>query len=254
MSLANPPFDRYRRAQKSALSRLIESRLPVPVSSLRACSSSSVSLPRSWIDSRRELPGIQASGDRRASRDAGRRYAELKPVVDAWRAWTAAGEELAEARELLAAETDDEMREYLRAEIADQGVRGRVARIADQGAAAPARPQRGPQRDRRDPGRRGRGGGEPLGRRPLSHVPALRREPRAQDRGALEPAFRSRWLPRRHLPREGRRRVEPLQVRGRPAPRAARSRNREPGAGAHERGDGRDPSRGRRGRRRGRSE
>ncbi len=64
-----------------------------------------------------ELPGIQASGDRRASRDAGRRYAELKPVVDAWRAWTGAGEDLAEARELLAAETDEEMREYLRAEI-----------------------------------------------------------------------------------------------------------------------------------------
>ena len=82
-----------------------------------------------------ELPGIQASGDRRASRDAGRRYAELKPVVDAWRAWTAAGEELAEARELLAGETDDEMREYLRAEIADEGAGGRRARGPDQGAA-----------------------------------------------------------------------------------------------------------------------
>ncbi len=30
-----------------------------------------------------DLPGIYASGDRRASRDAGRRHAELKPVVDA---------------------------------------------------------------------------------------------------------------------------------------------------------------------------
>jgi peptide chain release factor 1 len=65
-----------------------------------------------------DLPGIQASGDRHASRDAGRRYAEIKPVVDAWRAWTAAGEDLAEARELLAGETEDEMREYFRTEIA----------------------------------------------------------------------------------------------------------------------------------------
>ena len=65
-----------------------------------------------------ELPAIHASGDRRASRDAGRRYAELKPVVDAWRDWTAAGADLAEARELLAGEGDAEMREFLRAEIA----------------------------------------------------------------------------------------------------------------------------------------
>ena len=30
-----------------------------------------------------DLPDIYASGDRRAARDAGRRHAELKPVVDA---------------------------------------------------------------------------------------------------------------------------------------------------------------------------
>ena len=36
------------------------------------------------------LPDIQASGDRHASQAAGRRYDELKPVVDAWREWTAA--------------------------------------------------------------------------------------------------------------------------------------------------------------------
>src|SRR5690348_8502884 len=64
-----------------------------------------------------DLPAVHASGDRRAARDAGRRYAELKPVVEAWRAWTAAGRELAEARELLGAEHDDEMRDYLRAEV-----------------------------------------------------------------------------------------------------------------------------------------
>jgi peptide chain release factor 1 len=67
-----------------------------------------------------ELPAIQASGDRRASQLAGRRYAELKPVVDAWRAWDVTNRELGEARELLAAEHDDEMREYLRSEIAEK--------------------------------------------------------------------------------------------------------------------------------------
>jgi peptide chain release factor 1 len=67
-----------------------------------------------------ELPAIQASGDRRASQLAGRRYAELKPVVDAWRAWDVTNQELGEARELLAAEHDDEMREYLRSEIAEK--------------------------------------------------------------------------------------------------------------------------------------
>src|SRR5215470_2173675 len=67
-----------------------------------------------------DLPGIYASGDRRAARDAGRRHAELKPVVDAWRDWDATGRDVADARELLEAETDDEMREYLRSEIADK--------------------------------------------------------------------------------------------------------------------------------------
>ena len=70
-----------------------------------------------------DLAGIYASGDRRASRDAGRRHAELKPVVDAWRAWDGAGHDLADARELLNIETDAEMREYLETEIAEKEAR-----------------------------------------------------------------------------------------------------------------------------------
>jgi peptide chain release factor 1 len=70
-----------------------------------------------------ELPGIYASGDRRAARDAGRRHAELKPVVDAWRDWDAAGRDLADARDLLGAETDEEMRDYLKGEIAEKEAR-----------------------------------------------------------------------------------------------------------------------------------
>ncbi len=64
-----------------------------------------------------ELPGIYASGDRRASQVAGRRHAELKPLVETWRAWQAAGQDLADAREMLAGDVDDEMRAYLRAEV-----------------------------------------------------------------------------------------------------------------------------------------
>jgi peptide chain release factor 1 len=67
-----------------------------------------------------ELPSIYASGDRRASRDAGRRHAELKPVVDAYREWRKVSTDLADARELIAGERDDEMREYLQAEIVER--------------------------------------------------------------------------------------------------------------------------------------
>lgn len=67
-----------------------------------------------------KLPEVFASGDRRASRDAGRRHAELRPVVDAYRAWRTANAELLDARELLGGEEDAEMREYLRAETAEK--------------------------------------------------------------------------------------------------------------------------------------
>ena len=70
-----------------------------------------------------DLPGIYASGDRHASRDAGRRHAELKPVVDAWRAWDAANHELADAQELLGNEADGEMRDYLKTEIVEKEAR-----------------------------------------------------------------------------------------------------------------------------------
>jgi peptide chain release factor 1 len=63
------------------------------------------------------LPGIYASGDQSAARDAGRRHAELKPIVDAYRSYRAARSDVEDARELLASEDDAEMRDYLNAEI-----------------------------------------------------------------------------------------------------------------------------------------
>ncbi len=65
-----------------------------------------------------QLPEIYASGDQAAARTAGRRHAELKPVVDTYRAYTEATGELADAREMLTVESDGEMRDYLDAEIA----------------------------------------------------------------------------------------------------------------------------------------
>src|SRR5712664_4156608 len=66
------------------------------------------------------LADIQAAGDRNASQAAGRRRAELKPIVDAWREWDATSQDLADARELLDGAADDEMREYVRTEIAEK--------------------------------------------------------------------------------------------------------------------------------------
>jgi peptide chain release factor 1 len=71
-----------------------------------------------------DLPGILASGDRRAARDAGRRYRELEPLVGAYREWRQMAQAVDEAREMLKGETDGEMREYLSAEIAEKEERG----------------------------------------------------------------------------------------------------------------------------------
>jgi peptide chain release factor 1 len=70
-----------------------------------------------------ELPSIYAAGDRAASRDAGRRHAELKPVVDAYREWRKANDDAAEAREMLEVEADADMRQFLKGEIAEKEAR-----------------------------------------------------------------------------------------------------------------------------------
>jgi len=63
------------------------------------------------------LPEIYASGDQAAAREAGRRHAELKPVVDAYREYRTNESDLAEAKELLAQEQDAEMLAFLKSEI-----------------------------------------------------------------------------------------------------------------------------------------
>ncbi|MEX0666583.1 MAG: peptide chain release factor 1 [Acidimicrobiia bacterium] len=73
------------------------------------------------------LPEIYASGDQAASREAGRRHAELKPVVDAYRDYRATESELAEAREMLAkesaAEGEQDMQAFLRTEVIEKEAR-----------------------------------------------------------------------------------------------------------------------------------
>ena len=66
------------------------------------------------------LPEIYASGDQAAARDAGRRHAQLKPVVDTYRDYRAVESDLHDARELLAGEVDSQMREYLQGEVAEK--------------------------------------------------------------------------------------------------------------------------------------
>jgi peptide chain release factor 1 len=66
------------------------------------------------------LSEIYAAGDQAAARDAGRRHAELKPIVDAYRSYRATEAELHDVRALQEQEADAEMRAYLRAEIDDK--------------------------------------------------------------------------------------------------------------------------------------
>jgi peptide chain release factor 1 len=64
------------------------------------------------------LSEIYAAGDQDAAREAGRRHAELKPIVETYEQYRGAESDLADAREMLGDETDAEMREYLDGEIA----------------------------------------------------------------------------------------------------------------------------------------
>lgn len=69
------------------------------------------------------MAAVYASGDQAAARDAGRRRAELKPVVDAYREYRRAEADAASARELLAGATEPDEREYLRGELDDRQAR-----------------------------------------------------------------------------------------------------------------------------------
>jgi peptide chain release factor 1 len=66
------------------------------------------------------LPDVYAAGDQDAARTAGQRYAELKPIIEAFRELREARNQLDEAREMARAETDAEVREMAREEAAEK--------------------------------------------------------------------------------------------------------------------------------------
>jgi peptide chain release factor 1 len=66
------------------------------------------------------LSDIYAAGDQAAARTAGQRHAELKPIIDTFRALRATRSQLDEAREMLRTESDAEMREMAREEVAEK--------------------------------------------------------------------------------------------------------------------------------------
>jgi len=69
------------------------------------------------------LADVFASGDQHAARDAGRRHAELKPVVDAYREYRRAEADAESARELLEGVADADERDYVRRELDDRQTR-----------------------------------------------------------------------------------------------------------------------------------
>ncbi|MBI2170238.1 MAG: peptide chain release factor 1 [Actinobacteria bacterium] len=79
-------------------------------------------LEREFDDLEARLQDVYASGDQHAIRDAGRRHAELKPIVDAFREYREASSNLEVSRELLR-EAGEADREYLRREISDAETR-----------------------------------------------------------------------------------------------------------------------------------
>ena len=80
-----------------------------------------------------QLPELYASGEQAAARDAGRRLADLKPVVDAYREYRRTEADVADARELLSGEHDVEMRDYLQGELAERETRLTDVLVADSG-------------------------------------------------------------------------------------------------------------------------
>ena len=64
-----------------------------------------------------QLGDLYAAGDQIAAAASGRRMAELRPIVDAFRAWRDVRSDLADADEMLAAEADGDMVAFFRQEI-----------------------------------------------------------------------------------------------------------------------------------------
>ncbi len=76
-----------------------------------------------------QLSELYASGDQAAAADAGRRYSELKPVVETYREYRDTTVDLADARELLNSEHDAVVKEEWKREVESQ--EARLAQLSD---------------------------------------------------------------------------------------------------------------------------
>ncbi|MCB1247525.1 MAG: peptide chain release factor 1 [Acidimicrobiia bacterium] len=79
-------------------------------------------IEESFEETLTQLADQDVLSDQQRYRDVSMRHAELKPVVEAYREYVEATDEVTEARELLATETEAEMQTYLR-ETVDDGER-----------------------------------------------------------------------------------------------------------------------------------
>ena len=76
-----------------------------------------------------QLSELYASGDQAAAADAGRRYSELKPVVETYREYRDTTIDVTDARELLSRESDAVVKEQWKREVDAQ--EARLAKLSD---------------------------------------------------------------------------------------------------------------------------
>jgi len=80
-------------------------------------------LERELVELETRQSDLFASGDQKAAIVAGRRIAELTPIVEVFREHRVVAGDLTDARELVAAETDTEMKDFFRQEIGEKETR-----------------------------------------------------------------------------------------------------------------------------------
>ena len=186
---------RLRRRARSSRSRSLDVRRMGPPTAVsgepRPGSSTAVSigcgLDREFARGRRLAR--RSGGLRRTSTrlvELSRRRKELEPIVERTAELRPRTGRPADRPRDAAPSCSGDDREQMRAEVDE--LEARIAELEDELRVLllPARPQRRPQRDRRDPRCRGRRGGQPLRPRPLRDVPRLRAAHGLEVRGPVE--------------------------------------------------------------------
>jgi peptide chain release factor 1 len=113
-----------------------------------------------------------------------REHADLTPLVTAWAAYQKLRSDLAQAKQLADAESDPELREMAREEQRELDARVEPAEQASsRSCCCPRTHTTRKNTIARDPRRHRRRRGRAVRRRPVPHVPALRRAPRLEGRG-----------------------------------------------------------------------